>query len=102
MGILSDLSSQRETILHMRSNMGIVSSELSSAGRKLNRLIRGAQRQKVITYAVAFLLMLGLVVWVLCYLGLSMKWTVLAAICIVFLAAIAVVVRQRLHERRQV
>merc|ERR1719409_2651322 len=63
LGILSDLHSQRETILHMRSNMGIVSSELSSAARTLNRLIRGAERKKLLTYLVAFMLALGITVW---------------------------------------
>lgn len=99
LGILSDLHSQRETILHMRSNMGIVKSELSSAARTLNRLIRGAERKKLITYVVAFVLALGITVWVLSILGLSLAMTTLVAACIVLITAMAVVARQRLKER---
>merc|ERR1712070_503854 len=101
LGILSDLHSQRETILHMRSNMSIVSSELSSAARTLNHLIRGAERKKLMTAAVGYLLALGLIVWVLAHFGLSMTKTVLVAACIVLLTAVALVARQRLRERAQ-
>lgn len=99
-GILSDLHSQRETILHMRGNMGIVSSELSSAAGTLNRLIRGAERKKLLTYLVAFMLSLGLTVWALStFGGLSLSATIGVAVVIVFLTAVAVVVRQRLKGR---
>merc|ERR1719174_2894545 len=79
LGILSDLHSQRETILHMRGNMGIVGSELKAAAGSLNRLISGAERKKLITYVVAFLLALGLTVWLLSSWGLSLTKTILVA-----------------------
>lgn len=100
LGILSDLHSQRETIVHMRSNMGIVGSELSSAARTLNRLIRGAERKKLLTAVVAFVLALGLTMWALSYWGLSLPRTLLVAACIVVLTAVGLVVRQRLRDRR--
>jgi len=99
LGILSDLHSQRETILHMRGNMGIVSSELSSAARTLTRLIRGAERKRLMTYAVAFLLTLGLTVWGLSSLGLSMPKTIGVAACIIVFTAVALVVREKLKSR---
>jgi vesicle transport through interaction with t-SNAREs protein 1 len=99
MGILSDLHSQRETILHMRANMGIVSTELSSAARTLRSLIRGAEQKKLLTYLVAFVLGLGLTCWLLSCLGLSMGKTVAVACSIVVFTLVVVVVRQRLRDR---
>jgi chromosome segregation ATPase len=99
MGILSDLHSQRETILNMRSNMGIVGSELSSAARSLTRLIRGAQQKQMLTYLVAFVLMLGLTMGLLSYLGFSWIKTLMVAGGIVIVSLAGLVARQRLRNR---
>lgn len=100
MGVLSDLHAQRETIQHMRGNMGIVSDELSSASRSLMRLIRGAEQKKLITMAVAFILGLGLTVYLLGILGLPLKWTVVIAFGLILILGIIVVLRRRNKERQ--
>jgi len=99
LGILSDLHSQRETIIHMRGNMGIVGNELSSAARTLTRLIQHSERKRLMTYGVAFILTLGLTVWALSAFGLSLPKTIGVAACIVVLSAVALVVRERLRNR---
>lgn len=79
-GVLSDLSAQRETILHVRDNMRTVSAELSSARRVIDRMIMVAQRNNLITIVVATVVGLALTFWLLSVFGFSAQWTLLLAV----------------------
>ncbi|CAE8623871.1 unnamed protein product [Polarella glacialis] len=95
-GVMSDLSAQRETILHVRDSMRTIGTELTQARRSLDRMIQMAQRNRVQTLAIAAVLLLGLAFWALCVLGLPLKWTLLLAVAVIFLGAGVIAVRRRL------
>lgn len=79
-GIMSDLASQRETILHARGNMGTIGFELSAARRSLDQLLSRASQNKMVTSGVFAMLAVGFMVYVLGFMGLDLKHTVLAAV----------------------
>lgn len=89
-GVLSDLAAQRETILNVRGNMQTLSSELTSARRALERMISHAQRNRLFSMVICFILLLGLSVWGLCILGLPLKTTVLLAVGVVVFSGAAI------------
>eukprot|EP00933_Yihiella_yeosuensis_P027390 TRINITY_DN21285_c0_g1_i1.p1 TRINITY_DN21285_c0_g1~~TRINITY_DN21285_c0_g1_i1.p1 ORF type:complete len:282 (-),score=53.74 TRINITY_DN21285_c0_g1_i1:118-963(-) len=97
--VLSDLSSQRETILNTRSNMSTIGSELSSARKTLDRMFQFAQSNQRQTVIIAAVLALGLTFWLLCILGLPLKTTLLLAVAVVLLGAGVIFVRRRSSAR---
>lgn len=101
-GVLSDLSGQRETILHMRDNMRTVDTELSSARQAIGRLFATAQRNRLVTIVIATVLGIGLSFWGLCFLGLPLKWTLVLAFAVVVLVGAICFVRRRLKARLDV
>merc|ERR1712232_580450 len=82
-GVLSDLSQQRETILHVRGSMQTVGKELTSARQSLDRMLRFAQRNRLITLAIIAFFSWGLAVWGIMFLHLSDKTTIILAACLV-------------------
>eukprot|EP00928_Gymnodinium_smaydae_P045006 TRINITY_DN30042_c0_g1_i1.p1 TRINITY_DN30042_c0_g1~~TRINITY_DN30042_c0_g1_i1.p1 ORF type:complete len:322 (-),score=82.17 TRINITY_DN30042_c0_g1_i1:112-1044(-) len=99
-GVLSDLAEQRETIQHVRDNMGVVSAELLAARRSIDRMLRAAQQNQLIAVSVMAFFCIGLAFWGLTALGLSVKHTLLLAVTMVLIAAAAVTVRRRAMLRK--
>lgn len=87
-GILSDLASQRDTMLHMRDSMSTVSTELSAARRSVDTMLGRVQLNRLFTGGAAALFAVGLMVYALGFLQLDFKMTVAAAIwaCVVLAA----------------
>lgn len=99
-GVLSDLATQRETILNVRGNVRTIDSELTSARRSLDRMLALAQRNRITTLVIAGVFSLGISFWILCVLGLSLKSTLLLAIAMVLLLVFLLTVRRRLQTGR--
>nr|XP_042895961.1 vesicle transport through interaction with t-SNAREs homolog 1A isoform X2 [Parasteatoda tepidariorum] len=59
--ILTDLSSQRETISKSKSRMQETNYDLSRSSRIVNGMIRGMKQQKIILYAVAAVILLTVI-----------------------------------------
>merc|ERR1719401_2625494 len=93
MGVMEDLSTQRDVITNVRRNMRTIGTELSSARQSLTRMLHRAQQNRLVTLVICAVLGLGLTVWVLCFLGLPMKTTLLIAVGIVCLAAAVAAIR---------
>lgn len=94
--VLSDLSSQRETITSVRSKMRTIGAELSQARQSLTRMLAHVQRNKLATVVISFVLGFGLMIWVCCLFGLPFKTTVLLALAFLLLSAAGCAVRKRL------
>lgn len=99
-GVMSDLAAQRDTILHMKDSMRTVDAELSAARQSLNRMILMAQRNRVMTLAIAAVLSLGLAFWALSVMKLPLKWNFALAAAVVVLGAVCIVLRRRCLRQR--
>eukprot|EP00435_Cladocopium_sp_Y103_P070522 s83_g35.t1 len=99
-GVLTDLATQRETILNVRGNVRTIDSELSSARRSLDRMLALAQRNRITTLVIAGVFSLGISFWILCVLGLSLKSTLLLAIAMVLFLVFLLTLRRRLQTGR--
>jgi len=99
--IIRDLHDQREVIARSRDNMRTVGSELSSARRALDRMNRMAQQNKCIVQVIGTVFAIGITVWILCILGLSMKLTIALATALVAICAVCRYLRQRWRARGQ-
>lgn len=95
-GVLSDLAAQRESIQHVRDNMGTVADELTAARRSLDRMLRSAQQSQVLTQMVAAFMAIGLAIWGLLAVGVPLKWTCVIAILVIVAGALALELRRRL------
>merc|ERR1712217_192241 len=98
-GVLSDLSGQRETILHMRENMITVDLELTSARQALGRMIAFAERNRLVTMIISAVLGFGLAFWALCFFGLPLKMTALLAVGALVLIATICAIKRLLKAR---
>lgn len=94
-GIMSDLASQRDTILHARGNMGTIGFELSAAKRSLDTLLSRANQNKMVTTGVCALLAVGFMVYILGFMGLDLKHTVLAAMLFCALLLLFCILRRK-------
>lgn len=97
--LLMNLSEQRENMERLKANMGTVQSELSAAGRSVSRLLAHSEANQMLTASVAALFAVGLMVYFLGFLGLSLKGTVIAAVCSLLLMGLVVVARRRIQHR---
>lgn len=61
--VMSDLRQQREVILRSRQNMGVVDTELGSAGRILKSMGQRAMANKMLVYVVVAVMLIALIVF---------------------------------------
>eukprot|EP00929_Paragymnodinium_shiwhaense_P047892 TRINITY_DN24298_c0_g1_i1.p1 TRINITY_DN24298_c0_g1~~TRINITY_DN24298_c0_g1_i1.p1 ORF type:complete len:301 (+),score=97.48 TRINITY_DN24298_c0_g1_i1:109-1011(+) len=101
-GVLSDLAAQGEQIRNMRDNMRTIGDELNSARKSLDRLIRGAQQNRLVTLVVAALLSTGLMVWALTVVGLPMQWNCVLSVLLVAIFYAAHRLKAKLASAREV
>jgi len=97
--VLSDLSSQRETINSVRSKMRVIGTELSQARQSLTRMLQRAQQNRLATLVIMFVLGFGLMIWTCCFFGLSMKYTVFLALGMLVVCAAGIAIRKKLKGR---
>mmetsp|Transcript_30418 Transcript_30418/g.45881 ORF Transcript_30418/g.45881 Transcript_30418/m.45881 type:complete len:283 (+) Transcript_30418:123-971(+) len=97
--VLSDLTSQREMITSVRSKMRTIGNELSQARQSLSRMLQRAQQNRLVTSVITLVLGLGLAIWLCCFFGLDLKYTILLAVCLLVLIVAVMAVRRRRSVR---